>query len=128
MPIIEFFDTTVIESQGVPGWGITIRTALKDLIRKTQNLEGLEFLGYDLRGIDFQDCDLRNTKFRNCDLSGCNFQNCDLRNIVFQTCELYRADFRGATMTADCKILLKFHHPSAILDPPMDGNQLLLEF
>jgi len=117
-----------VEAHGVTGWGNTVKDALENLIRKTQNLEGLAFFGHNLNGINFQECDLRGNKFDSCNLNGCNFQNCDLRNIGFRWCKLKRADFRGATMTADCKRFLKFHHPSAIFGPPMDGDQLLLEF
>jgi len=121
-------ETYIVEAQGGIGSGNTKKEALKDLIRQTQNLNWLSLVGCKLDGINFQDCDLRNTRFNFCNLKGCNFQGCDLRNIDFRDCKLNRANFRGAKMTADCKILLKFHHPSAILDPEMDGNQLLLEF
>jgi len=126
--VLSYPTRCAIAVQEVTGWGNTVKTALKDLIRQTQNLKGLSLVGYSLNGINFQGCDLRNNHFRSCDLRCCNFQDCDLRNIAFENCELNNADFRGAKMTSDCKILLKYCHPSAIFGPPMDGNQLLLEF
>jgi len=113
------------ECQGVGG---TPRAALEDFMTQTRNMKNISIFKFDLTGMDFRGCIFSNALFTECNLSNCNFQGCDLTEVFFATCTLDYADFRGAKLRARQLMDTKLYWKTAIFGPPIDGNQLLLEF
>lgn len=116
---------TVRKHQGI---GSTFKAALKDLINQTQNLNHMCVDSRDLNGTDFRGCTLKDAQFVNCNFSNCNFQGCNLMETCFLCCDFNHTDFRGAKLLPTIKELIEIRYDTVLFGPPIDGNQLLLEF
>ena len=114
--------------RGISVVGATHAECLRNFMAQTKDLSTIEAEHGDLRTIDFRGYTFDSNQFYSCDFSDCNFQGCDLRQVYFDDCFFTCTDFRRAILPKSTRQEIERNWPSAIFGPPVDGNQLLLEF
>jgi len=114
--------------QGIYARGATHAECLLNFMAQTKDLSTISTDHGDFRTIDFRGCTFDTNEFYSCDFDHCNFQGCDLVRVNFRNCFFNRTDFRGAILSKSTRQEIEENWPTAIFGPPIDGNQLLLEF